>query len=169
MLSAMSDAPHWLTWEELCADPSLQDLPYRIELNGSNQIVMSPLHFKHGRYQGKIIKLLDQLLPTGDASVEAAISTSDNMKVPDVIWAPHEFFRQHADAFALPVAPDICIEVLSPTNRTLEIDQKCQLYFESGAKEVWICGLKGEMKFYLPSGQAESSVLCPDFPSQIEL
>ena len=165
----MTDAPHWLTWEELCADPSLQDLPYRVELNGSNQIVMSPLHFRHGLYTSRIVDLLTRLLPMGRSSIEAAVSTSDNMKVPDVIWATHEFVRRHADAFALPVAPDICVEVLSPTDRKVEIDQKRQLYFESGAREVWICGLKGEMEFYTPAGPTEHSVLCPAFPALVEL
>lgn len=41
----MTDVLHTLTWEELCADPSLQDPPYRIEFNGLNQIVMSPFTF----------------------------------------------------------------------------------------------------------------------------
>lgn len=165
----MTDAPHRLTWEELCADPSLQDLPYRIELNALNQIVMSPLHFRHGRYQFEVARLLARLLPSGNASVEAAVSTSDNMKVPDVIWAPHEFFLRYGEAFALPVAPDICVEVLSPTNRTLEIDQKRARYFEAGAREVWLCGLQGEMEFYTPAGRVDCSVLCPAFPARIEL
>ena len=165
----MTDVPHTLTWEELCADPLLQDLPYRIELNGLNQIVMSPLFFRHGRCQAKICSLLAKHLPQGEASVESAVMTSDNVKVPDVIWATHEFFRQYADAFALPVAPDICVEVLSPINRTAETDQKRALYFESGAREVWICGLKGEMKFHDCAGQLDRSVLCPEFPGRIEL
>ena len=165
----MTDVPHTLTWEELCADPSLQDLPFRIELNGLNQIVMSPLFFRHGRSQAKICDLLTKLLPQGEPSVESAVMTSDNVKVPDVMWATHEFIRQHADAYALPVAPNICIEVLSPTNRKLEIDQKRALYFESGAQEVWICGLKGEMDFYDPTGRVERSALCPEFPNQIDL
>ena len=95
--------------------------------------------------------------------------TSDNVKVPDVIWAPHEFIRQHADAFALLTAPDICVEVLSPTNRSVEIDQKRALYFESGAREVWICGLQGDMTFHAPAGSLARSALCPDFPPKIEL
>ena len=164
----MTDAPHQITWEELCADPSLQDLPYRIELNGLNQIVMSPLYLSHGRYQSKILGLLNQLLPTGEASVEAAVSTSDNMKVPDVIWAPHSFFEKHGEVYALPTAPDLCVEVLARTNSKTEIDFKCQLYFEAGAQEVWLCGLKGEMRLYTPTGQTARSVLCPDFPVLIE-
>ena len=165
----MTDAPHRLTWEELCADPSLRDLPYRIELNGLNQIVMSPLHFRHGRYLFELAKLLERWLPSGKATVEAAVSTSDNVKVPDVIWAPREFFEKYGEVFALPVAPDICVEVLSPTNRTAEIDSKRGLYFGNGAREVWICGLEGEMEFYTPTGQTERSVLCPEFPLRVEL
>ena len=68
----MTDAPHRLTWEELCADESLQDLPYRIELNGLNQIVMSPLPYRHGLHQIELGKQLDQLLPHGKASVETS-------------------------------------------------------------------------------------------------
>ncbi len=119
----MTDAPHWLTWEELCADKSLQDLPYRIELNGLNQIVMSPLHYKHGLHQTKIGQVLNQMLPHGEASVETAVMTSDNIKVPDVTWASREFVQRHLDAFALPTAPEICVEVLSPTNRVAEIEE----------------------------------------------
>ena len=168
MLRPMTDAPHTLTWEELCADPSLQDLPYRIELNGLNQIVMSPLHFRHGYHQAHIAKLLGQLLPGGEPSVESAVMTSDNVKVPDVIWAPHEFIRQHFDAFALPVAPPICVEVLSPINRSTEIEAKRALYFVAGAQEVWICGLQGEMEFYEPTSLLPRSNLCPAFPLRIE-
>ena len=160
----MTDAPHTLTWEELCADPSLQDLPYRIELNALNQIVMSPLYFRHGRYQSKLTGLLTRLLPQGEPSVECAVMTSDNVKVPDVIWASKTFIQKYADALALPAAPEICIEVLSPTNRKAEIEDKRARYFEAGAQEVWICGLKGEMEFYTSAGQAEHSALCPEFP-----
>ena len=165
----MIDVPHRLTWEELCADPSLQDLPYRIELNGLNQIVMTPLPFRHGRYMARIGNLLDRLMPDGQASFAAAVMTSDNVKVPDVIWATHEFVRQYADACALPMAPDLCVEVLSPTNRTVEIDQKRQRYFESGAREVWVCGLQGEMEFYALAGRTKRSAMCPEFPVRVEL
>ena len=169
MLSPMIDAPHILTWEELCADPSLQDLPYRIELNGLNQIVMSPLYYRHGLHQAEIARLLGQLLPGGNASVEAAVLTSDNVKVPDVIWATHEFVREHFDAFALPTAPPICVEVLSPTNRPVEIEDKRARYFEGGAQEVWLCGLQGGMEFYAPAGPLARSALCPEFPARIAL
>ena len=47
-------------------------------------------------------------------------------------------------------APEICVEVLSPTNSLAEMNEKRALYFEAGAHEVWICGLDGKMEFYTP-------------------
>ena len=165
----MVEASHRLTWEELCADRSLHDLPYQIELNGLNQIVMTPRPFRHGRCRVRIAGLLSDLLPHGMCSFNAAVPTADNFKVPDVIWAPREFFRAHMDACALPVMPDLCVEVLVPTNTRAEMDQKRALYFESGAREVWLCGLEGEMEFFAPAGKLEHSALCPEFPARVEL
>lgn len=169
MLRDVDAATHLLTWEALCADPSLRDLPYRIELNGLNQIVLSPLPFRHGLAMAKIGGLLGELLPHGAASFATAFTTTDNVKVPDVAWASREFVQRHADACALPVAPSLCVEVLSPANQPAEIEAKRALYFESGAEEVWICGLDGSMEFYALGGRLERSVLCPEFPAKIEL
>jgi hypothetical protein len=41
------------------------------------------------------------------------------------------------------------------------------LYFEAGAREVWICGLKGEMRFLTPAADLASSRLFPEFPRAI--
>jgi hypothetical protein len=38
-------------WSELCRDPSLEDLPYKIELNAWGKIDMSPANNRHGRLQ----------------------------------------------------------------------------------------------------------------------
>ena len=130
---------------------------------------MSPLHFRHRRYQLRIGKLLERFLPNGEASVESAVMTADNVKVPDVIWASREFIRRYADALALPAAPEICVEVRSPTNRAAEIEGKRALYFESGAVDGWVCGWGGEMEFYSSEGRLERSGICPEFPGRVEL
>ena len=41
-------------WDELCRDPSLQDLPYKIELNAWGKIEMSPANNRHARLQGEL-------------------------------------------------------------------------------------------------------------------
>jgi len=65
-------------------------------------------------------------------------------------------------------APEICVEVISPSNPDSELGQKKQLYFEAGAEEVWFCLQDGRMEFYEPSQPdvpLAVSPRCPAFPS----
>jgi hypothetical protein len=43
-----------MTWAEACDDPSLQDLPYKVEINRHGQIIMSPVRNEHSFYQFEI-------------------------------------------------------------------------------------------------------------------
>ncbi|MCP4936781.1 MAG: Uma2 family endonuclease [bacterium] len=65
------------------------------------------------------------------------------------------------------VAPEVCIEVLSSSNTEEEIADKRSLYFAQGAKEMWICDQDGDMTFYIPGSQVETSELFPSFPANI--
>ena len=161
--------PVMLTWAEVCADPSLNDLPYKIELNRFNQLVMSPASARHSRLQGKIIFLLGQLLKSGEAFPELALQTSDNVKAPDVVWAADATLKAHARESTWSSAPELCVEVLSPSNTEEEIDLKRQLYFECGAKEVWVCDWDGAMTFYSPATKLKRSLLCPKFPTRVKV
>lgn len=158
-----------VTWEALCADSTLQDLPYKVETDGHGQLIMSPISQRHNSYQSRIYRHLLHLLRGGEPYMENAVQTSDGTKVADVTWAPHAFRRRHLDAFDLPVAPPICVEVLSPTNTKGEISGKRELYFERGAREVWVCDLEGKMTFYNLAGPMERSAICPKFPSPVKL
>jgi Uma2 family endonuclease len=68
-------------------------------------------------------------------------------------------------------APEICVEVISPSNTTAEIMEKMALYFEAGAREAWICDQEGEIAFHhrAQPGVQERSEICPSFPVHIEL
>ena len=158
-----------LTWDDLCADPNLQSLPFKIELNGYNQIVMAPAHARHSLFQGEIQAVLRRLLKGGKAFPELAVQTVDNVKAPDVVWASTKTLKAHVGESSWSSAPEICVEVLSPTNTRAEIKFKRALYFSSGAQEVWVCGLQGEMSFYSLAGKLEASLLCPKFPMKIKL
>jgi hypothetical protein len=63
-----------MRWEEVCENRQLQDLPFKIELNKWGQIVMSPVKIKHSFYQGRIQRLLESLLKTGEVMPECAIT-----------------------------------------------------------------------------------------------
>lgn len=41
-------------WQEVCEHPNLKDLPFKIELNESEKIIMSFLKVYHSIYQGRL-------------------------------------------------------------------------------------------------------------------
>ena len=157
-----------MKWEEVCNNQQLQNLPFKIELNKWGQIVMSPVKIKHSFYQGRIQRLLESLLPTGEVMPECAIDTSDGVKVADVVWCSEERFDQIQDEVSASIAPEICIEVKSIGNTLEEMEFKKKLYFEAQAMEVWICHEQGEITFYNEQNELTQSLLVPHFPQQIK-
>jgi Uma2 family endonuclease len=157
-------------WSRALRDASLRDLPYKVETNEYGQLVLSPQRPRHGAMQARISDLLrDHLGDAGIRAVEYAVQTSKGVKLPDVVWTSEERRRTIPDdAEASPVAPEICIEVLSPGNTPAEIDEKRRLYFERGAHEVWVCDVHGRMRFFTPSGEQPSSELVASFPAAID-
>ena len=157
------------TWEDVCNNPLLADLPYRVEINRDGNIVLSPHSRFHSKYQAAIMRLLDRLMNGGTSILECAIKSKESIPVADVIWISNERDAAETDSFAYTIAPEICIEVRSPSNSLREMRAKRQEYFEAGAVECWFCNLTGSMSFYGPEGELESSRLCPNFPRQINL
>jgi Uma2 family endonuclease len=154
-------------WRELQADRELARLPHRIETDRFGRIIMSPPPaLNHSVRQSKIFQLLTRLLTAGEALAECPLSTSDGIKAIDVAWIAPGRTDLEKDEPCLEDAPEICVEVLSPSNSVEEMSEKRALYFEAGAQEVWLCGLDGEMSFFKPEPSAQSA-LCSEFPSQI--
>jgi Uma2 family endonuclease len=156
-------------WSALVADPELATLPNRIETDRHGHIIMSPPPaVRHSRRQARIAGLLEGLLPHGTPFTECAISTADGVKATDVAWLGQERPEVHEDPILFTRAPEICVEILSPSNTPSEIDEKRTLYFDAGATEVWICNLDGSMSYFVgPDRQAPNSSLCPAFPDRI--
>jgi len=170
-----------LTWEELCRDPNLHDLPFKIETNDRGQIVMSPrLGYITKRrerseqvplgcfYQSDLVTLMNEHLPQGRTAVEFAVRTPKGTKVADVAWLSPARAEEAEGTYDTPVAPEICVEVLSPTNTPEEIEDKTQLYFEAGAEEVWTCDADGRLRFFDPEGERETPRRAPDVPHELD-
>ena len=157
-----------MTWAELCNDKRLQDLPFKIELDRFGKIIMSPTRNIHGFYASEIAQILMDLMKRGKTLVECAIETADGTKVADVAWASPETFAVIKPEFSCSVAPEICVEVLSPSNQANEMEFKKQLYLRAGAKEYWVCDEEGRIRFFNVTGELEKSVLCSEFPTRIE-
>ncbi|MEM1296336.1 MAG: Uma2 family endonuclease [Verrucomicrobiota bacterium] len=156
-----------MNWREVCEKPELKDLPYRIELNELGQIVMSPASNEHSFRQSKLIREMLRCATGGEVLPECSINTEDGTKVADVVWFSDEFLAEHGLATPFPNAPEVCVEILSPSNSEKEMERKRQLYFDRGAREVWLCEAGGKLRFYANSGLVDCSEIFADFPDAI--
>lgn len=156
-----------MTWRKVVAHTSLADMPFKIETNGFGQMVMSPATSGHGLLQGAIQDLIREFIVGGSVAQECPVQTSDGVKVADVAWLSSEFLKEHLSEEVFFAAPELCIEIISPSNTALEIKTKRLLYLSAGATEVWTCDLKGNVRFYAQSGKLESSSLAAQFPKLV--
>lgn len=157
------------SWKMICESGAFDDLPYKIETNARGQIVMSPTTLYHGGLQFEIGSLLKSSFSGGKVVTEPVIETSDGNKIADAAWFSTDRWEAMKDDFAASMAPDLTVEVLSPSNTASEIEHKRALYIEAGAEEVWVCDLEGSLSFYNADGALDASLLVPDAPRRIEL
>ena len=157
-----------MDWTSVINDPLLQNLPYKIELNEHGTIMMSPASNKHGNLQMHIGLQLSRVSGgSGDIVSECSVQTRKGVKVADVAWLSDNFLSQHGFLTPYTVAPEICVEIVSPSNSNAEMQQKIELYLESGAAEVWLCNENGEIRFFSDAGEIEKSGIFEKFPNQI--
>jgi Uma2 family endonuclease len=159
-------------WSELLADPDLAKIDRRIETDRHGHIIMSPPPApSHGSYQSEIAHLLREITSEGRVISECPISTADGVKAADVAWASPESMRDLGNRACFAQAPEVCLEILSPGNTQSEIEEKKVLYFDAGAKEVWVCTGSGAMRFFECGNNrpTKSSRLFPTFPKQVKL
>lgn len=154
-------------WERLQEDADLAALPYRIETDRYGQLIMSPPPApQHGSSQGMISYLLHTLTENGRPVSECPVSTSEGVKAADVAWCSDEVWNSLEGRSCFTRCPEILVEIISPSNTKAEIRDKTALYFEAGAKEVWLCSMEGKMSFFSGPGESlAASTLVPDFPS----
>ncbi|MDQ6787103.1 MAG: Uma2 family endonuclease [Acidobacteriota bacterium] len=156
-----------MNWAEVVAHPSLRDLPFKIETDEHGQIIMNPVKINHSFYQGRISSLIQNMRADGVVLVECAIRTKRGTKCADVAWASAELFAQIENKTEAHIAPEVCVEVVSMSNSEKEMREKRKLYFEQGAREVWICDEYGALRFFDESGEMERSEMFADFPKSV--
>lgn len=151
-----------MQWVDVLNDKTLEDLPYKIELNEWGNIEMSPATNKHSIVQGKLIALLNKQLPYGIAIPEFSIQIENQVRVPDVVWCSNNFLKQHTKDDPCSVAPEICIEVISPSNSFASMKRKMALYFKADAKEVWLVDFNGKARIFNEIKELEKSAFDVD-------
>ncbi len=146
-----------MEWSEVIDNPFLQNLPFKIELNKWGKILMSPASNNHGILQFDVGTIIKEAKKSGKIIIECSIETADGVKVADVAWASDEFIVQHGRVTPYSVAPEICVEVISPSNSKKEMQEKITLYLAKGAHEVWLIDQEGVITYFSHEGQINQS------------
>jgi Uma2 family endonuclease len=146
-----------LRWAEVCRDASLQDLPYKVELNAWGKIEMSPASYRHALLQGAMAVELGRQLTGGRVLTECPVLTDIGIRVPDVAWASDEFVRINRETTPCRSAPEICVEIRSPANSDAEIAAKTKAYLTAGAQEVWVVEESGAIRYFDEAGEKPAS------------
>ena len=152
-----------LTYEELaeryrslCADQRFENLPGKVELDTWGRMLMSPASNYHGILRGR---LSQRFLPLGGQAIaEASVLTPLGLQVADVAWASVTFMQAHGTETPFTQAPDLCIEVASPSNSLKGLREKSAAYLAAGANEAWIVFPQSKrIEFYARGRQIEQT------------
>lgn len=99
--------------------------------------------------------------------IGCAVETTDGTKEADVAWLSAARWAEVAEASSCKIAPEICVEVLSPSNTVKEMLYKKDLYLAAGALEYWLCDKEGHFRFFNVSAELTQSKLAPQFPLRL--
>ena len=145
------------------------DLPFPWETNAQGQIIMTPVNYDHASRVTRLDRLLARIAPAWNTGSELGIVTADGVKAPDLVLVSEAYDARHrGQAGYVTEAPEICIEVMSPSNTWREMQHKMRLYFEVGALEVWVVDTEGRLSFFAPGNTAlAESGLIPSAPANI--
>jgi Uma2 family endonuclease len=138
-----------MQWADVIDNPYLKDLPFKIELNRWGKIEMSPADNRHGFAQVDIATELKRRRG-GRVLVECSISTEDGVRVADVAWVSNRRLKEIGGQTPFAKAPEICVEIKSPSNSWAEMHLKAGHYLAAGALEVWIVTLDGKRTVVKP-------------------
>jgi Uma2 family endonuclease len=146
-----------VTADNLLAMPS--GMGKRYELVAGELRVMSPAGWRRGKITSRINTRLDSHVEQHDLGVVFGAETGfrlasnpDTVRAPDVSFIAKENLpeREPGDGF-WPGAPDLAVEVLSPGDRTGEVDEKIDAWLSAGCAAVWIVDPKLKTVTIYPS------------------
>lgn len=129
-----------ITLEEFLA---LNEDGYRHEVSRGRLIREPQPGDQHGQICAEIAGILRDYLkqnPIGRIRVGSGVLLSTEpltVRGPDVAFVSTSRLQYGADLF-LKGAPDLAVEVVSPSNTAAELLEKISEYFAAGAKIVWV-------------------------------
>jgi Uma2 family endonuclease len=123
----------------------MRDDGYRYELVAGRLRKMTPAGALHGVIGSRLGAAISAHVDLHHLGVVFSADTGFKLATdPDTVRAPDVAFvaRARIPASGLPTGywsgpPDLAVEVLSPTDRRSEIDEKIEEYLQTGARQVW--------------------------------
>ena len=117
----------------------------RLELLRGEVVAMTRPNWEHGEIQVNIASLIKQFLrenPIGRVATESGVITE---RGPDTVRGPVVSFMakdrmpigERMNRFA-DQTPDLCVEVVSPSNTRAMLNEKIAEYFATGARTIWV-------------------------------
>lgn len=140
---AVLTQPVPMTAEELF---DLPDDDYKYELVQGELIRMAPTGGKHGVLTIRIGRILDEYVEAHDLGACSGAETGFILqRAPDIVRAPDAAFIAKAripetgiPTTYWPFAPDLAVEVLSPSDRFSAVQTKIAEYFSAGTRLAWV-------------------------------
>lgn len=147
MSTIIEPTTHLMTADELSVMPHHENgRDYRLALVRGELKRMSPTKPLHGVFTAEITLELGLFIRTHKLGRVFGAETGflverdpDTVYGIDVAFVSHERLKEAGSLekfFAF--APDLAVEVLSPSNTVDEIDEKVMLYFAAGSRAVWV-------------------------------
>ena len=113
----------------------------RIELRHGEVIKMPPPTMRHARIQQKTMLALHRLIgSTGYVSIEVAFRPLPEYEVwsADVAFISAQRDKATRGDEWLSGAPEIVVEVLSPSNTVAEMDERRDICLQNGCRQFWV-------------------------------
>jgi Uma2 family endonuclease len=137
----------------------------RRELVDGEVVEMTPVGGVHGRVSGIVYRALAEHVDThgggevlvGDVGFVLALPADpERVRAPDVAFVRAERLPEgRLPQGFLRGAPDLAVEVLSPSDNPLDVQQKIRDYLEAGARLVWVITPQAKtVTVYRPDGSA---------------
>jgi len=132
--------------EELAAIP---DDGYRYEVHRGVLVRMNPTGFKHLRVSGAFIYRMSEFVVSRGLGVVGGEAGFILARDPNIIYAPDAIFVR-ADRLPpdeeqvgfLELAPDLVVEVVSPSDSASDVHDKVLVYLEAGVRLVWVAAFR---------------------------
>jgi Uma2 family endonuclease len=100
----------------------------------------TPLHAKVRRRLERLVENYFERNPIGEAFAEIDCRlTDDTVRRPDLsIFLGDRSKQFDLNSIPVPYAPDIAVEVLSPSESAIDVSRRALDYLAAGCREVWL-------------------------------